>query len=191
MSTLGAPFDVETISASDDLAAQLSEAQLDVGEGPGWDAYVSQVVVAVPDLSGTTMPLWPHFFTTVTTRRLHVQSVYALPLSIGRLRIGAVTLYAEQPDTMNSRSLRRAGVLAEAAAPEVLRHCLDHRHDEPDADGPHSRRELHQATGMVVAQLRVKPADALLLIQAHAYASGRTMRQIASDITSRRISLES
>lgn len=190
VSALGPPFDVETIDASDDVAARLSEAQIDVGEGPGWDAYASQSVVAVPDVARAPRSLWPHFVGTMAAASLAAKAIYSLPLSVGTLRIGAVTLYAEQVDAMDPAALADAGSLAGRAASEVLRHCLEHRHDDAEDDGRHSRRELHQATGMVVAQMRVRPADALLLIQAHAYASGRTMRETAADITSRRITLE-
>jgi hypothetical protein len=37
-----------------------------------------------------------------------------------------------------------------------------------------SRREIHQATGMVLAQLNIAVDDAALLLRAHAFASGRT-----------------
>ncbi len=40
---------------------------------------------------------------------------------------------------------------------------------------------------MVVAQLRVAPDDALLIIRAHAFASGRTVREVAEAIISRDI----
>jgi hypothetical protein len=42
---------------------------------------------------------------------------------------------------------------------------------------------------MVLAQLDVTPADALLLIRAHAFANGRSVREIATEIVERRLRL--
>jgi hypothetical protein len=53
----------------------------------------------------------------------------------------------------------------------------------------YSRREVHQATGMVVAQLDVVAAEALLIIEAHAFAAGVTVRALAADIVARRVDL--
>jgi hypothetical protein len=48
---------------------------------------------------------------------------------------------------------------------------------------------VHQATGMVVAQLEVGASEALLIIEAHAFAAGVTVRALAADIVARRIDL--
>jgi hypothetical protein len=53
-----------------------------------------------------------------------------------------------------------------------------------------SRAEVSQATGMLVAQLGVEPAEALIRLRAHAYASGRPATEVARDILERRLRLE-
>jgi hypothetical protein len=53
-----------------------------------------------------------------------------------------------------------------------------------------SRAEVSQATGMLVAQLEVEPAEALLRLRAHAYATGRAASEVARDILERRLRLE-
>ena len=45
-----------------------------------------------------------------------------------------------------------------------------------------SRAEVSQATGMLVAQLEVAPAAALVRLRAHAYATGRSATDVARDI---------
>jgi hypothetical protein len=40
---------------------------------------------------------------------------------------------------------------------------------------------------MVLAQLGLTAADGLLVIRAHAYASARSVREVAADIVARRI----
>ena len=56
-------------------------------------------------------------------------------------------------------------------------------HESPDQEAPvDSRREIHQATGMVLAQLDTTPDDAYLIIQARAFSQNRSMRAIATTI---------
>jgi hypothetical protein len=185
IATLGQPFDIETITASDGLAARLNEVQLDIGEGPTWDAYSSQQVVGVPDIAALPAGRWPLLLSNVSFGS--VRAVYSFPLSVGTLRIGAVDLFADTAGTLAPSTQGRAVALVSATAGDVLGYQLQHRHDE---SGPYSRREVHQATGMVIAQAQVGPAEALLLIRAHAYSTGTTVRETAEGITHRRITLE-
>ena len=52
-----------------------------------------------------------------------------------------------------------------------------------------SRAEVHQATGMISVQLEVSAAEALVRLRAHAYAEGRTLRDVAADVVGRRLRL--
>jgi hypothetical protein len=45
-------------------------------------------------------------------------------------------------------------------------------------------------TGMLVAQLEVEPAEALVRLRAHAFATGRSATAVACDILDRRLRLE-
>ena len=53
-----------------------------------------------------------------------------------------------------------------------------------------SRTEVSQATGMLVAQLGVEPAEALVRLRAHAYATNRSATDVARDILDRRLQLD-
>ena len=54
--------------------------------------------------------------------------------------------------------------------------------------GPWSERaEVHQATGMVVAQLGLPEEDALALIRAHAYSRDQSVGRTAKDIIEHRL----
>jgi hypothetical protein len=79
--------------------------------------------------------------------------------------------------------------LASIAARQVLRRALAELVDGEDgiADGRFSRREVHQASGMVAAQLRIDVDDALVVLRAHAFAHGRSVRDVAGDVVERRL----
>ena len=49
------------------------------------------------------------------------------------------------------------------------------------------RAQVHQAVGMVVAQLRVSTEDALAILRAHAFAEGTNLDVIAALILERRL----
>jgi AmiR/NasT family two-component response regulator len=53
-----------------------------------------------------------------------------------------------------------------------------------------SRAEVSQATGMLVAQLGVEPAEALVRLRAYAYSVGRSSTDVARDILDRRLKLD-
>ena len=55
-------------------------------------------------------------------------------------------------------------------------------------NGPWSAQaQVHQAAGMVIAQLGVGPEDALALLRAHAFADGASMAVFARAVVERRL----
>jgi hypothetical protein len=50
--------------------------------------------------------------------------------------------------------------------------------------------EVHQATGMASVQLDVSMDEAFVRLRAHAFADGRSLREVARDVVSRRLTLE-
>jgi hypothetical protein len=61
----------------------------------------------------------------------------------------------------------------------------------PDEDGKHAlwseRDKISQATGMIVAQLGVSPADALAVLRAHAFAHEAPVSEISRAVLSREL----
>lgn len=51
------------------------------------------------------------------------------------------------------------------------------------------RAEIHQATGMVVAQLGVGAADAFARLRAYAFAHDRLLVEVSRDVVARRLDL--
>lgn len=177
ISTLGDPFGIAMVCASDAAAARFDEAQIDLGEGPGWDAARARLPVIVTDMRADEESRWPMLARSVA--RAYVRAVHAFPLRVGALGIGAVTVYSDEPGAMAPGQLTAATGLASVAAVKVMRRALA-RDPQELTDVTFSRREVHQATGMVVSQLRVSAADALLLIRAHSFSSGLPVRDVAA-----------
>jgi hypothetical protein len=186
VSTVGDLLGSETVSASDAIAARVDELQFDLGEGPCWDAMRLGRPVLEPDLRTRPSTVWPAFSAAI--RDEDVSSLFAFPLRVGSLRIGAVDLYAVNAVNLNPIQAQQAGILAAAVGKQVLRRALNVVGGEyEDTGNAFSRRLVHQATGMVLAQLQIPGDDALLIIQGQAFATGRTMMEISEDIVERRL----
>jgi hypothetical protein len=186
VSTVGDLLGSETISASDDIAARVDELQFDLGEGPCWDAMRFARPVLVPDVRVRPAHVWPAFSAAIAEQ--NVGALFAFPLLVGSLQIGAIDLYAVDAARLNNVQTQQATVMAAAVGRHVLRRALNIvGGDYEDTGNAFSRRVIHQATGMVVAQLRVPSDDARLVIQGHAFATNRSMMSIAEDIMERRL----
>jgi len=186
VSTLGDLLGSETLSASNEPAARLDELQFDLGEGPCWDAVRTASPVLAPLFrEAEAARRWPAFVRAVQDEP--IASVFAFPLSVGHLRFGAVDMYSEHTMTLNPAQAAQAGALAGLLGKQVLRRALENMGVEDHDGGPHSRRVIHQATGMVLAQLELNPEDARLLINGHAFATGRSTREVAEDIVGKRL----
>ncbi|MCU1420727.1 MAG: hypothetical protein JWN36_378 [Microbacteriaceae bacterium] len=184
ISTLGPLLGSETISASDALAARLDEVQFDLGEGPCWDAMRTASPVFAHDIR-ESRSRWPGFASTIAEEG--VSSVFALPLRVGPLQIGAVDMYSAERGTLDTDQTLRATVLATAVGQQVLRAAMARSGEEGGgaASGAFSRRVIHQATGMVLAQLDISADDAMLVLQGHAFAAGLTMMEVAQRVVDR------
>ena len=184
ISTLGGLLGSETVSASDERIARIDELQLDLGEGPCWDAVATGGPILEPDLRARPSRIWPAFSRAVSA--LDVAALFAVPLVVGPLRIGAIDLYDTRPRPLDDDDLARTIALAEVLGRQVLRRAIDRVRPEEERPGPFSRRVVHQATGFVIAQLGVSVTDAELLIRARAFAEDRSMQQVAEDVVARR-----
>lgn len=186
VSTLGDLLGSETVSASDDVAARLDEIQFDLGEGPCWDAMNLAHPVLEPHFRAREGRRWPAFSAALLEHE--VVSLFAFPVVVGPLRIGAVDLYSDRAIEFGHVESRRAGTMADAVGRHLLRHALGAMEREYEEVGnAFSRRLIHQATGMVIAQLRISAEDAQLIIQGRAFATGESMMSVAQQITEARL----
>jgi GAF domain-containing protein len=187
VSTLGSPLGSETVWATGAWAAALDEIQLDLGEGPCWGALASGRPVLVADVQQASSASWP--VAQQALRETGLGALFAFPLVIGRIDVGACALYSRRPRQMSPQQVLDATRWSRTVAWWVLRGALE-KVGEPSGKlgewgGPYSRREVHQATGMTMAQMGVSAPDALLVLRGHAFAANRTVRAVAQDVIDR------
>jgi GAF domain-containing protein/ANTAR domain-containing protein len=178
----------ETLSATDDTAKLLEELQFTLNEGPCLEAATTGYPVVVPDVQHTTETArWPVFAATVG-EQTGVRALFALPLQWGAINLGVLDLYRRQPGALSDEQRRDAFGAADVAALMMLGHRTDPSGDGGWLDGTTvSRAEVHQATGMVLAQLEVTAPVALARMRAYAFIHGRLLIDVARDVVARRI----
>ncbi len=174
-----------TLFATDELSARLEDLQEVMGEGPGYSA-ATHGGVEVCRLGTLSAERWP-LFSAAALDLAGPATLHAVPMQPGNQLFGVMTLYQiQRPDTgltMDVSTLERLAAATGAALmrdPEAV--------DQDLLDGPwQSRAQIHQATGMVVAQLGLNGDDALAVLKAHAYAGETTLIEIAERVVDRTI----
>jgi|SRR5215207_6566113 len=169
-----------TLCTTDDTAARLEDLQEVLGEGPGQAAYSSGELTVV-DLRESTQR-WP-LFAEAARQAVGPVLLYAVPLRPTHDVLGVLTVHRQGGPLPEPEE---ATFLGDAIGAALLREPIGQ--DPNFAAGPWSTRAvIHQATGMVTAQLRISPADALALLRAHAYTHEVTLAEVADEIVQRRL----
>ncbi len=180
------------VCASDSLAARLDELQFSLGEGPRWRAVRTRLPVLVADAQATVHhPDWPMFHKAISGTE--AAALFVFPLTVGAMDLGVVELHHSLPGMLSSSHQTMATVLAGQTTWYLLRKILTI--SSPDTDpglepALMSRREIHQATGMVLAQSGATATDSLLLLRAYAFAHDLTLRETAEAVLEGRLSFE-
>ena len=172
------------------------ELQFTIGEGPCLDSVSTRGPVLVPDLAKPNLMRWPLYRPAMLDHK--IRGVFAIPVVLAGEFIGALDLFTTEPGELHVEQLAWAVVAAELAGAPLL--DLMHSDLQAAVNDPYSsawadfnalsRIEVSQATGMLVAQLGVEPAEALVRLRAHAYATNRSATEVARDILDRRLRLE-
>jgi hypothetical protein len=187
LSVIGWPGQQSTIHATDATAARIDALQFELGEGPRWEALRIGQPVLVPDLAEDLHPRWPVF--RAAMRDIDASAMFAFPLVLGAATVGAVDLYRSTAGTLSAGDVAKAQALARSiAGPAARRAAWSAGEESPEVDlAPELRREVHQATGMILAQLGTSATEAFARLRAHAFASNRTVEDVARDVVSRRL----
>ncbi len=172
-----------TLTTTDQTATVLEDAQDVTGQGPGPDAFTSGAYQRM-DLDGVAArdERWPLLgFDSVPD--LAPLVIHAIPLPSRATVLGVITLY--QRGAGRTIDLEAAEVVARAVTASLV---ADVPVGFEDDRGPWAKRaEVHQATGMVVAQLGIPEEDALALIRAHAYSHDQGVDHSAHAIVTRKL----
>ncbi len=171
--------------ASDALAAAVQDEEFTLGEGPATDVRREGRPVLVSDLSDMESD-WPRFVPAVA--RLGIRAIYAIPLRIGAVDLGVLILGGARPRAVTGQELADLMVLGDLISRLVLdlQAGVTSESVAWALEATDTRAVVHQATGMIAAQLEVGVAEALVLLRANAFATDRPIDRVASEVVAGR-----
>lgn len=175
------------LAASDPLTAEIEELQFSLGEGPGVDASLRAGPVLEPDLAAAARQ-WPAFAPAAVERG--IRAAFSFPLQIGAIHHSVLNVYRAEAGGLEPNVLDDATALSHMATHLLL-----------EAEGPldpsvliervdlvqRHRTRVHQATGMVAAQMGADVATALAMLRAHAWRCGASIDDVATEVLDRRL----
>jgi hypothetical protein len=177
----------ETVhTASAPLAERTVALELRDGEGPIAESQMTGRLVVVADLQRE--PRWPAVVAGFAA--LGVGSLVAVPLALGSLQLGALVLVGDRPCGYTPDQLDRIIHVADAATQLVIGLQQD-----GDGNGDHlgaaftspadRSAVVHQAVGMIAVQLGCQLDEGLVRLRARAYATDRTLSDVATTVVGR------
>lgn len=171
---------------TNDVSARVEELQFALGEGPCVDAYHQGRPVLEPDLVAPRAPRWLAF--TGPAVEAGVRAIFGFPLQVGAVRLGALNLYCDQPGPLTDDQHADALVMADVAAQALMVIQANappgRLAAELEASGDF-QYVVHQASGMVAAQLEVSVGQALVRLRAYAFGNDRPLADVAEAVVAR------
>ncbi len=177
-----------SVCSSNAVSTLIEELQYTLGEGPCVDACHQSAPVLEPDLVDPETPRWLAF--TPSAVEAGARSVFAFPLQVGSVRLGALDLYRDRAGPLSDEQYADALVLAGVAARAVIGIQAQ---APPGAlaaeleEGANFRFVVHQASGMVAVQLGVSVGEALLRLRAYAFGNDRLLTEVAEEVVGRQL----
>jgi hypothetical protein len=179
-------FPSGSLCTTDKISARIEELQYTFGEGPCVDAHRNDRPTLEPDLVNPVYPRWVAF--TGPAIAVGARAVFGFPLRVGAVRLGALNLYRSSAGKLTDDQHANALVMADVVAQAVL---VLQSHASPGElaaalqVGANFQYVVHQASGMVAAQLNISVGHALMLLRAYAFGNERSLTDVANDVVSR------
>ncbi len=165
------------------FASEGEDLQVSLGEGPWVDAFDIGELIEVTDLASHEGKRWPIFSEGMV--EAGAGSLASFPLRIGGARFGVMTLYRSAHGELSSDQVADSYVIAQLAAHLIVAAQARVGGDLVISEietGFVRKEAIHQATGMIMAQLSVGAEDALARLRGAAYAAQRSALEMAIDI---------
>lgn len=149
---------METTAATHRYPALLDVVQQRHGEGPGLNAALRRRTVRIDDLA--TEARWPGY-RREALEETPIRSVLSLPLFNSCRTIGALTIYADEPNVFNDESEEIGYVLAAHTAM-----AWDNAHREGQFQNALATRDvIGQAKGILMARFDIGAAEAFEMLK--------------------------
>ena len=177
-----------SVCSTNEVSDLIEQLQYELGEGPCVDAFHQDRPVLEPDLAHPSTPRWLAFSGPAVTAG--ALAVFGFPLQLGAVRLGALNLYCDRPGPLTDEQHADALAMAAIAAETLLMLQADAPPGQVAAEldeGADFHYVVHQAAGMVAAQLDVSVGQALIRLRAYAFGNNLPLAHVATDVVAREL----
>ena len=177
-----------SLCTTNTVSALVEEMQFSLGQGPCLDAFRHDQPVLEPDLADPEELRWVAF--SERALAAGVRAIFGFPIHVGSVKLGALNLYRDEPGGLTPDEHTDCLVLADNVAHSVISmqaHAAPGHLAEELEHGADLELLVHQASGMVAAQMGVGVTEALARMQAHAFGNDLALRSVARAIVDREI----
>ncbi|MEU4241291.1 GAF domain-containing protein [Actinoplanes sp. NPDC026619] len=152
----------------------VEDLQIDLGQGPCFDAVRTGRPVLVDDLAATSATLrWAAL--TVPARRHGAAALFSFPVLVGDLPVAVLDLCRGWPGPL-SLDHQRLMILHAAATASLL------SDEAPEPAVPLDDVRLHRATGIVMGQIGTNAAAAARRLRRHASGQGQELTDVVDAV---------
>lgn len=177
-----------SVCTTNRVSALIEQLQCTLGQGPSLDAYEQRQPVLEPNLALPSTYRWPVFSAKAVAAG--ARSIFAFPLQTGSERLGVLTVFSGRPGRLAEDHYANAVMMAEVVAQTVLvlQSGAPPGNLAPELEAVTDFQQVvHQATGIISAQLGVSVTEALARLKANAFRADRLLVEVASDVVGRKL----
>lgn len=160
------------------LPVQVEAAQTELGQGPCLDSVYEQMTVRVSDTA--TDPRWPEF--SRRALELGVRSMLAIQLYVDGDNLGALNLFATEPNAFDDESEHIGLLFAAHAAVAVA----GSQQVTTLQQAVTSRDVIGQAKGILMERHNLTPDQAFRVLARVSQHENRKLREVAEELSTTR-----
>jgi len=179
---IGDDQDLTSLCTSNQTSEALMDLELTLGEGPAFDASLGSANEEA-DLLRSTTSKWSTYGPQAV--ELGARAVFGYPVRFGAVRFGALSLYRNDPGSLNSAQSSDAYLMASVVSRAILGLQAGGSHESVVGElGGASNIDFrsHQAAGMLAIQGSMSVKDGLVALRAHAFGAGSLISDLAERV---------
>ena len=167
-----------TVAASDDVARQIDQAELMLGDGPCVDAITEEAAQIDGDLTDGSP--WPRLAAWVLANT-PVRGMLGYRLMVDETKVGALNNFSDTPGALTTAAADQAAVFAAFTA--VAARAASHREGvETLRHGLSSNREIGKAVGLLMAFHKINDEEAFSLLRKTSQDLNLKLADVAREI---------
>lgn len=166
-------------AATDDVARRIDQIEIELRQGPCYDAIVDEAYQHQPNLAEGETP-WPQLTERVVAET-PVRSAIGFRLLLDGTKVGALNLFADEPDSLTQAAADQGAVVAAFASVALM--ALRAREQAATLrEGLHSNREIGKAIGLLMAAHHVSAARAFDLLKSTSHDLNMKLAHVAEQV---------